>query len=108
MSIIEINDQSVHNHLPKSGVTLIEFGAQWCPPCKTLLPILERLDNKLDKQVTILKVDCDESPQLAAQYGIMSMPTVIVMNQGEPVEKLVGLRPITVYEQMIDRYLVKV
>ena len=67
MSIIEINDQSVRNHLPKSGVTLIEFGAPWCAPCKTLLPILDTLDSKFDQQVTILTVDCEQSPQLAAR-----------------------------------------
>lgn len=104
MSIVEVNDQTFHNHLPKSGVTLIEFGAPWCPPCKVLLPILEQLDSKFGEQLTVLAVDCEESPQLAAQYGVMAMPTVIVLNQGEPVEKLVGLRPTSVYEQMIDRY----
>jgi thioredoxin 1 len=108
MTMIHVNDQTVHNHITKSGVTLIDFGAQWCPPCKALHPILEGLDGQYDQQITILTVDCDESPQVAAQYGIMSMPTVVVMNEGVPVEKLVGLRPIHAYEQVIERYSVKV
>jgi thioredoxin 1 len=107
MTMIHVNEQTVHNYISKSGITLIDFGAQWCPPCKTLHPILERLDSQYEQQVTILTVDCDKSPQLAAQYGIMSMPTVVVMNGGEPVEKLVGLRPSQVYEQVIERYSVK-
>jgi thioredoxin 1 len=107
MSILEVNDDSFHKNITKSGVTLVDFGAPWCAPCKVLLPILEQLDSKFDQQLTILTVNCEESPQVATQYGVMSMPTIIVFNHGEPVEKLIGLRPIGVYEQMVERYMVK-
>ncbi len=108
MSTIAVDDNSFHHYLPENGVTLVEFGAPWCPPCKVLHPILDQIDHKFqNEQLTILTVNCDESPHIAAQYSIMSMPTIIVMFQGEPVEKLVGLRPTSTYVQMIERYLRK-
>ena len=105
MSIQEVNDQTFEHKISKNGVTVVEFGAPWCPPCKVLYPIIEELDAKYNNQLTVLTINSDDSPQLAAAYGVMSLPTVIVFNEAEPVEKLVGLRPLAVYEQIVDRHL---
>ncbi|WP_028550304.1 thioredoxin family protein [Paenibacillus sp. UNC451MF] len=105
MSMKVNNDTSFRRMIREQGVTLVEFGASWCPPCKVLLPILEELDREYGERLSLLKVDCDASPEVAAEYGIMSMPTVIVFHNGEPVEKLVGLRPKSVYETLLSRYL---
>lgn len=104
MSMLEVNEQSFQGSIREQGVTLVEFGATWCPPCKALLPILDELDHQYGEQVTVLKVDCDDSPAIASEYRVMSMPTVIMFHNGEPVEKLVGLRPKSVYETLIKRY----
>jgi thioredoxin 1 len=93
------------DNIRKEGVTLVEFGAVWCPPCKVLLPILDVMDSEYGGSVSIMKVDCDESPAVAAEFGIMSLPTVIIFHNGEPVDKLVGLRPKDVYQKTIARYL---
>jgi len=90
--------------IDEQGVTLVEFGATWCPPCKALLPILDELDQQYGERVNVVKVDCDDSPAIASEYRVMSMPTVIMFHNGEPVEKLVGLRPKNVYETLIERY----
>lgn len=105
MSLPIINQVSFPTAINEKSVTLVEFGAKWCPPCKVLLPILEELRNEEGGNVEILQVDCDESPDLAAQFGIMSMPTVIVFHNGEPQDKCIGLRPKSVYQAAIARYL---
>ncbi|GLX67800.1 thioredoxin family protein [Paenibacillus glycanilyticus] len=105
MSVTTIDGQSFRQAALGAGATtLVEFGAKWCPPCKVLLPILDELQQEEGERVTILQVDCDESPELASEYGVMSMPTVIVFHNGEPVDKFIGLRPKDVYQQAIARY----
>ncbi len=86
-------------------ITLVHFGAPWCPPCKALLPILDELERDLGEHLSILKVNCDESPKTAAEFGVMSMPTVVVLQNRKPVEKLVGLRSKDTYQAMIGRYV---
>jgi thioredoxin 1 len=88
-----------------AGVALAEFGAVWCPPCRRLLPILEELDQQFGNLLTILKIDADDSPQTAAKYEIMSMPTVILFKDGQPVEKMIGLRSIGDYRNIIGKYV---
>ena len=105
MSLQAINATNFRSAISENEVTLVDFGAKWCPPCKVLLPILEELESEESGRLSILQVDCDESPELAAEYGIMSMPTVIVFHNGEPVDKLIGLRPKGVYQAALGRYL---
>jgi len=88
----------------ETGITLVEFGTRWCPPCKVLLPILEELQRDEAGRLSVYQVDCDASPELAARYGVMSTPMVILFRDGEPVERLLGLRPKGVYEAALARY----
>ncbi|WP_151735751.1 thioredoxin [Paenibacillus tengchongensis] len=90
--------------LQRSGTVLVDYGAPWCPPCRTLLPVLEELNEEYGDRVTIVKVNCDELPELAAEAGVMSMPTVMVYSGGQPVEKLVGLRPKSAYQGVLNKY----
>ena len=105
MSINTVNETTFRGMIRKQGTTLVEFGAEWCPPCKALLPILDELEHEYGERMPVLKVDCDESPAIASEYGVMSMPTVIVFHNGAPVEKLVGLRPKSVYQTLLARYV---
>ncbi|MBW7474033.1 thioredoxin family protein [Paenibacillus oenotherae] len=104
MSVQAVNDVNFIAEVQKNETTLVEFGTVWCPPCKVLLPILDEMSDEYGERVAILKVDCEESPVTAGGYGVMSMPTVIVFHKGEPVEKLVGLRPKSVYENVLAKY----
>ncbi|QJD82628.1 thioredoxin family protein [Cohnella herbarum] len=105
MTMLAVNENTLQTNLKQQGVTLVDFGATWCPPCKVLKPILDELGNEYGDKLTVLEVDCDESPDAASEFGVMSMPTVIAFHNGVPVEKLVGLRPKAVYENLIAKYM---
>ena len=74
------------------GVTLVDFWATWCGPCRMQAPILEALDKELRGSVKIAKVDVDEEPELAQRFGIMSIPTLLVIRDGEAKDKRVGVQ----------------
>lgn len=74
-----------------TGVTLTDFWATWCPPCRMQGPIVEQLDKEIGNQVKITKLDVDENQQTANDFGIMSIPTLIIKKDGKVVDKLVGL-----------------
>ena len=105
MSLQTLNTSTFRNAVREKGVTFVDFSAKWCPPCKVLLPILEELQSEEGSRLSIFQVDCDESPEIAAEFGVMSMPTVIVFHNGEPVDKFIGLRPKGVYQAAISRYV---
>ncbi|AVQ22662.1 thioredoxin [Fusobacterium nucleatum subsp. nucleatum ATCC 23726] len=77
--------------LKASGVVVVvDFGANWCGPCKSLVPILDEIVEE-DPSKKIVKVDIDEQEELAAQYKIMSVPTLLVFRNGEIIDKSIGL-----------------
>jgi thioredoxin 1 len=80
------------NQSIESGVTLVDFWAPWCGPCKMQLPIVEELSTELEGTAVIGKINVDEEPELASQFGVMSIPTLILFKDGQPVDKMVGLQ----------------
>jgi len=80
------------NQSIESGVSLVDFWAPWCGPCKMQLPIVEELATELEGKATIGKINVDDQPELAAQFGVMSIPTLILFKDGQPVDKMVGLQ----------------
>lgn len=73
--------------------TLVDFWATWCKPCLMIAPILDELSNEYGDRVSFVKVDVDQNPKTASKYGIMSIPTLLIFKNGEPVTHIVGLRP---------------
>ncbi|MCM3635281.1 MULTISPECIES: thioredoxin [Paenibacillus] len=90
MAIVLTKDN--FNQSIENGVSLVDFWAPWCGPCKMQLPIVEELATELEGQATIGKINVDEQPELAAQFGVMSIPTLILFKDGQPVDKMVGLQ----------------
>ena len=74
-----------------SGVALVDFWAEWCGPCKMQLPIIEEFSSEMEGKATVGKVNVDEQLELAQNFGIQSIPTLILFKDGKPVKKLVGL-----------------
>lgn len=74
----------------RKGTVLIDFGAEWCAPCKAILPILEKISHEYSGKMSIFSVDIDKSPELAARHGVMSVPTLLLFKEGKAVERIVG------------------
>ncbi|HJW32392.1 MAG TPA: thioredoxin [Holophagaceae bacterium] len=75
------------------GVTLVDFWAPWCGPCKMIAPVLDELAGELGGKAKIVKINVDDNPEVAGQFGIMSIPTLILFKDGKPLNKLVGGQP---------------
>ena len=93
MSYINITEQNFNEEVTQSDKpVLIDFWASWCGPCRMIAPIIEEIaDERSD--IKVGKVNVDDEVALATQFGIMSIPTLVVMKNGELVNKLVGVRP---------------
>src|SRR5262249_31086412 len=75
-----------------TGVTLVDFHADWCGPCRMLAPVLEQVSKEVKGKATIAKVDIDSEQKTAAQFQITSVPTMILFKDGKEVNRLIGLR----------------
>jgi thioredoxin 1 len=92
-SLIEIGTDDFSRVLESPRPALVEFGAPWCGPCKMLEPVLVELAADYAGRVDVFTVNVDQSPDLAMQYGVMGVPTVILFENGEPQTRITGFRP---------------
>ena len=81
------------NSLINSGVCLVDFYAEWCGPCKMLAPVLESIASSRDNSYKIIKVDVDKHDDLSRKYGIMSVPTMLIMKDGNIEKSMIGYLP---------------
>jgi thioredoxin 1 len=84
---------------------LVDFWAPWCGPCRMVSPVVEELAEEYDGRVSFGKVNVDENPKIASQYGIMSIPTLILFKDGKPVSNIVGFRPKDELKRNLDAAL---
>jgi len=87
------------------GVTLVDFWAPWCGPCRMQSPIVDELAEEMDGEVAVYKMNVDEEPQTAQGFGIMSIPTLLVKKDGEVVEKLVGFHDKARLQEILNRHI---
>lgn len=100
-----ITDKTFNEETDK-GLVLIDFWATWCGPCHMQAPILDQLEQEYDEEeFRIAKMDVDENPETPQQFGIMSIPTLMLKKDGQVVEKAVGVHSKEQLRQMIDQYL---
>lgn len=94
MATKAITDESFEQDVLKAdGPVLVDFWAEWCGPCKMIGPALEEISDELGEKVTIAKLNIDDSPDAPGKYGVRGIPTMILFNNGEPVETKVGAAP---------------
>ncbi|HEY5586774.1 MAG TPA: thioredoxin [Ruminiclostridium sp.] len=91
--------------LKSNKPVVIDFWASWCGPCRIVAPIMEELADEFDGKVQIAKVNVDDQGELAAQFRIMSIPTVLIFKNGEVAEKIVGARAKGEFTELIEKQL---
>lgn len=92
MAVIELTQDNFQKEvLERAEPVLVDFTATWCGPCRLMAPVVEQLAEEFKGTVAVGKLDIDRSPVLAGQYGVMSVPTLIVFKGGEPAVRQVGL-----------------
>lgn len=92
--------------LDKEGVSVIDFWAEWCGPCRMIGPIIEELHTEYDGKASIGKVNVDHNPEISMKYGIRSIPTILILKNGEVVDKQVGVTSKKALEDKINAHLV--
>lgn len=101
----EIKAEEFEKEIEQKEVVLVDFYGNWCMPCKMLSGILDKVNVTLEEKINILKVDVDASVDLVKKYGVLTTPTLIVLKNGEEVEKAVGFRQEKQVVEMVSKYL---
>ena len=84
------------------GLAMVDFWAEWCGPCRAIAPVLEAIAEASEGRVTLLKVDIDENPGLAARYGVRSIPTILFIKDGTVMDRVVGAQPKAALQDIVN------
>lgn len=104
MSDITVTDKDFEEKVLKSDKpVLVDFWADWCGPCKMLAPIIEEVAKESGGKITVAKLDVDANQQMAQKYNILSIPTVILFDKGEPKSQFIGVQPKERYMEEINK-----
>ena len=103
-NVIELNDNNFDSYIA-SGVTLVDFWAVWCRPCKIQGPIVDELAQELGEKVHVCKMNVDSNQMVPSRFGITNIPTIIIFKDGQPVKQLVGLQSKISLAKEIETYL---
>lgn len=100
---LQLTESSFDDEIGKhKEVLMVDFWAEWCQPCRAIAPALEELAQESKGAVRLAKVNVDENPQLAARYGIRSIPTILFMKDGEVMDQVIGAVPKSQLKKKLD------
>ncbi len=103
---INVNDKNFKQEVLESSIpVLVDFWAEWCGPCQMVGPIVEEIAKEYQGKLKVCKINVDEAPDTASQYGVMSIPTLAVFKSGKVAKKTVGALPKPELEKMIKPYV---
>lgn len=105
MAVVHATAEQLNAMLNENKIVLVDFFATWCGPCKMIAPLIEQVAEEYKGKVVVVKIDVDEEPDLAAQYGVESIPTVILFKDGQPMNVEIGARPKDFYVNLIEMHL---
>ena len=103
--IKELTKANFNETILGNKVVVVDFWATWCGPCRMVSPVIDQLAEEYDGKILVGKVNVDNEGTLAAEYAVVSIPTVVVFKDGKPVEKLVGAHSLDDYADMVDKVL---
>ncbi len=102
--IIDVLDSSFQELvLAAETPVLVDFWAPWCGPCRQVAPILEELAEEVGDKIRIVKLNIDENRELAERFGVLSIPTFILFDEGLPIDRIMGAMPKQVFQQLLER-----
>jgi thioredoxin 1 len=104
MSLLTVTENNFKETVEENELVLVDFWAPWCGPCKMIAPILDLLDQQSEGKVTIAKVNVDDNPALASQFGVMSIPTLKLFKAGAEVQTVVGLQTLENLKGLIQKH----
>lgn len=99
-----LNDTNFQSEI-NQGVTLVDFYADWCGPCRMIAPIVEELANEMSGKAKIAKLDIDSSQETTSQFGVTSIPTLILFKEGKEVKRVVGVKDKEALQSLIEAAL---
>ena len=103
---VEVNDSNFNQIVLQAKTpVLVDFWAAWCGPCRMVAPVVEELADEYKSRVIFAKLDVDQNPKTASQYGIMSIPSLLIFKNGVPVANIVGFRPKADLKRNLDAAL---
>ena len=106
MSAEQVTDSTFKQEVLESEApVLVDFWAPWCGPCRMVAPVVDEISEQYDGQVKVVKVNTDENPSVASQYGIRSIPTLMIFKGGQRVDMVVGAVPKTTLANTLEKYL---
>ena len=103
---LKVEESSWDAQVMKSpGLVMVDFWAVWCGPCQMVAPIVDELAVEYNGKVKVMKLNTDENPEIAGKYQVMSIPTILIFKNGQPVERLVGAVPKRKFKEVLDSLL---
>lgn len=91
--VLEFTSENFEKEVQEAETTIVDFWASWCGPCKMMSPIIDQIAEEVGQNVKVGKVNIDEQEELAVKYGIMSIPTILVIKNGTETKRFVGVQP---------------
>nr|NP_053835.1 thioredoxin [Porphyra purpurea]P51225.1 RecName: Full=Thioredoxin; Short=Trx [Porphyra purpurea]AAC08111.1 thioredoxin [Porphyra purpurea] len=106
MSVSQVTDASfkqevINNDLP----VLVDFWAPWCGPCRMVSPVVDAIAEEYESSIKVVKINTDDNPTIAAEYGIRSIPTLMIFKSGERVDTVIGAVPKSTLESTLNKYI---